>query len=143
MQKFPNASSLKLACYQPANPDEISRVEQKLGCKFPRELKELLLETNGIADKYGDWLMFPTDMIESCNLNYWNDAELAQLYMSFASLLIFGDEANGDLFAYGICKAGDADDWKIFRWDHETDSRFCFAYSLQEYAMKRLGEEES
>ena len=59
--------------------------------------------------------------------------------MPFDNLLLFGEEANDDLYAFVILKDKiNRDD--IFIWEHETDSRNWFASNLKKYLEKRLNE---
>lgn len=59
------------------------------------------------------------------------------LYMPFDCLLLFGEDGGGDFFEFRILSTG-VEDWQIFRWDHESDSRIWYSGGLRDY-IKRFG----
>ncbi len=86
----------------PAEIDNINRTEGILGVELPKDLTDLLSESNGIEGEYGLGLIWPIQRIESDNLSFRQSSEYAELYMPFSHLLFFADAGNGDQFAYAI-----------------------------------------
>jgi hypothetical protein len=123
--------------YIPASVKEIGHAEQELGVEFSRELRELLLETNGASANYGAPLVWPVDEIIEQNRHFRASRDFAKLYKPFSDLLFFGAEGNGDQFAYRILE-GRISDPSIYEWDHETDGRTLFASGLEDY-VTRIG----
>jgi hypothetical protein len=117
---------------RPASPAEVAAVESILHIELPADLKDLLLESNGMFANYGTHLIWSTDEIREHNLFFRNDPGLGDRCMPFDPLLFFADAGNGDQFAFvitrGVIKRPD-----VFLWDHETDSRSFYAPSLQRY----------
>ncbi|HEU5374223.1 MAG TPA: hypothetical protein VFV38_02200 [Ktedonobacteraceae bacterium] len=54
------------------------------------------------------------------------------IYMSFNELLFFADAGNGDRFAFPIIDEK-VKERAVFAGDHEDDSRWEIAFSLQSY----------
>jgi cell wall assembly regulator SMI1 len=121
---------------EPASDEQIDQIEQRLGQNVPRELRELLAETDGVQAEYGSGLVWSAQEIIKQNREFRESAEFAQLYMSFSQLMFFGDNGGGDQFAY-VRVPGDRND--IFAWDHETDARQWIAMSLADYVERRAG----
>ena len=116
----------------PTSTAVITAAEVSLGCQFPRELTELLSETNGVKGEYGLGLVWPIERIHEDNHRFRTSSSLKELYMSFDELLFFADAGNGDQFAFPICgrviRRPD-----VFVWNHEDDSRTWVAPSLRVY----------
>ena len=117
---------------EPANPQDIIRAEKELRVSFPEDLKNALLESNGILGEYGLGLLWSIDRILKDNLDFRNNKDFKELYMSFDNLLSFADAGNGDQFAYPIHN-GQIIRNDIFCWNHENDSRNWVAPSLEKY----------
>ena len=117
---------------EPATENELSLVEQALNIELPSDLKNLLRETDGVTGDYASRYIWNLARINADNLKFRNSKALKEIYMSFDSLLFFGDAGNGDQFAYsiqnGLVRRND-----IFVWDHEDDSRKWVAPSLEKY----------
>jgi hypothetical protein len=111
--------------YIPASAREIGHAEQELGVEFPAELRQLLMETNGVSANYSAPLVWPVEEIIAQNKHFRASKDFAELYKPFTDLLFFGAEGNGDQFAYR--------DTTIYEWDHETDERTNFASDLGDY----------
>lgn len=107
----------------------IRACEAALGQTLPRDLAELLRESDGVKGEYGLDLVWPVERIRTDNLEFRTDATFARLYMPFEPLLFFADAGNGDQFAF-VMRDRPAD---VFVWDHETDSRTMVAPSLATY----------
>lgn len=91
----------------PAGMAEISHAEQQTGIRFPQELRELLLEMDGDCDL----LLALEDIIT------YNAFPYSENY-PIGSLLFFGADGAGNLFAYKV-EDGEAQSGAIYRWDHE------------------------
>jgi cell wall assembly regulator SMI1 len=113
----------------PASDGAIRACEVALGQTLPRELADLLRESNGVEGEYGLGLIWPIERIRDDNLRFRTSAEFAALYMPFEPLLFFADAGNGDQFAF-VMRDRPPD---VFAWDHETDSRTVVAPSLATY----------
>jgi len=111
----------------PATVAEIAQAEQQIGVRFPQELRELLLEMNGDCNLF----LGLDDMLR------YNAYPFSEQY-PIGSLLIFGADGAGNLFAYKVrdkkAKAGE-----IYLWDHEIaawgpkeEELCCQASSLAE-----------
>ena len=85
-----------------ASDTEIGACEAALGQSLPRELAELLRETNGVQGEYGLGLIWAVQRIAADNVRFRGDEAFARLYLPFGSLLFFADAGNGDQFAFVI-----------------------------------------
>ena len=110
----------------------VSSSEQQLGLALPPDLRELLMESDGVMGEYELGLVWPLARIVSDNLSFRNNPHFKELYMPFDSLLFFGDAGNGDQFAYPI-QAGVVRNLDVFAWSHEDDSRTWIAPSLRKF----------
>ena len=122
--------------YPPASDLEIAEAEDALGVAFPAELRTFLGETDGLGDKYGGGLVWPAGQIKATNLEFRRSPDFRESHQPFDSLLFFGNEANGDQFAFRFFEGAAGRD--IFVWDHETDDRLLVAPSLEKYIELRL-----
>lgn len=113
---------------------EIIEAEKRLGRALPAELKQLLLESNGVIGRTHVDTAWTVDQIVEQNLLFWSDESFTQLYMSFDALLFFGDNGGGDQFAF-VQKPERPD---VFVWEHESDSRRWVANNLQDYLGRSL-----
>jgi len=116
----------------PATPSALLRAEEMVGIALPRDLTSLLLESDGVNDKYGMPMVLAAADIARTNNDFRANEDFAELYMPFDPLLLFGSYANSDYFAYRILKGGFQGN-DIYRWEHETDSRTWVAPSLERY----------
>ena len=91
----------------PASMEEIFCAEQQTGIQFPQELRDLLLEMNGDCN-----LFFSLEEI----INY-TACQCSKHYPP-GSLLFFGGDGAGNLFAYQV-KESKAAAGKIYLWEHE------------------------
>jgi hypothetical protein len=120
-------------CEAPATRDDIANAERELGITFPDELRALFLEANGISACYGTDFVWPVAGLVAKNQLFREDADFAELYMSFDSLLLFGDAGNGDQFGYRILAGKVSDTSWIYKWDHEDDSRNWYARDVEDF----------
>jgi hypothetical protein len=122
----------------PGSEADLADVEQQLKVHLPLELRELLLEFNGLKADYGSNVIWSIRDIQSHNSEFRSKKDLQKLYMPFDHLLFFGDDGGGDQFAFAIHADGIIHNLDIFRWNHEIDSRSWFAGRLEQYLERRL-----
>ncbi|WP_406553512.1 SMI1/KNR4 family protein [Streptomyces sp. YS-3] len=120
----------------PVQVAALADAEQRLGREVPAELRELLLESNGIIGRSAVDTVWPVEQIVEQNLLFRSDGSFAELYMPFEALLFFGDNGGGDQFAF--VQTPQRPD--IFVWEHETDSRRWVARDLRDYLGRSLAE---
>ncbi|MGW1513594.1 SMI1/KNR4 family protein [Streptomyces sp. NPDC002394] len=115
---------------------DLADAEHRLGRELPAELRQLLLESNGIIGRIAVDTIWPVEQIAEQNLLFRSDSSFAQLYMPFDALLFFGDNGGGDQFAF--VRTPQRPD--VFVWEHETDSRRWVARDLRDYLGRSLAE---
>jgi len=112
-----------------ASTDALTRLEAEFHFPIPDQLRELLLQTDGVFDR--DNCPFIDDVAEIAAMNRLARSETYNCFMPLDSLFFFSNVyGNGDFLGYGIRR----DNWShpgIFRWDHEDDSRNWEAPDLQ------------
>jgi SMI1 / KNR4 family (SUKH-1) len=116
-----------------ATLEQLQAVESRLGVTLPAELRDLLLETNGAEVAYGTGLVWAAEEITTRNLDMrraWQRGEWAGV-MPIDHLLFFGELGNGDFVCFPITAEGVRN--RVFRWDHEDDSRISSATSLADW----------
>jgi hypothetical protein len=123
--------------FPPATETNLSEAEKKLGALFPRDLRALLAESNGVLGPIGLGLLWPVDEIAQANLDFRSNEDFRGRFASFDQLLFFGDSGTGDQFAY-VLKTDRVQDPAIIEWDHETDRRVGVAATLEEYIRRAL-----
>lgn len=119
--------------HPPATLEQVRAVESSLGVALPAELWDLLLETNGAEVAYGTGVVWSAEQITRRNLDMrreWQRGEWGAT-MPIDNLLFFGDLGNGDLSFFPITAEGVRN--RVFRWDHEDDSRISCALSLADW----------
>ncbi|MFJ1796908.1 SMI1/KNR4 family protein [Kitasatospora griseola] len=119
---------------EPAQASEIVEAEKRLGRTLPAELRQLLLESDGVIGRTHVDTVWTVDRIVRRNLLFWSDESFAQLYMPFDALLFFGDNGGGDQFA--LVQKPERPD--VFVWEHESDSRRWVANNLRDYLGRSL-----
>ena len=122
----------------PTDSQTIRRVEKRLSIKFPKDLRSLLREANGIWGPSGTGLIWSVERIEADNKEFRTMRSFRKLYMPFDHLLFFGDDGSGDQYAFRIL-AGVIRDDEIYRWEHEDDSRNWSASHMRDYLARSLG----
>ncbi|MFB7512840.1 SMI1/KNR4 family protein [Streptomyces sp. NPDC056144] len=120
----------------PAKVTALADAERLLGRGLPAELRQLLLESDGIIGHTAVDTVWAVERIAERNLFFRSDRSFAQLYMPFDALLFFGDNGGGDQFAF--VQTPQRPD--IFVWEHETDSRRWVAGDLRDYLGRSLSE---
>lgn len=122
----------------PAQAGAFAEVEAGLGFSLPDELKGFLLETNGLIADFGADVVWSLSEILRRNVEMRGAEGFKRLYMPFDNLLFFGDDGDGDLFAFPVQADGCINQPDIFRWDHETDGRVWFAPGLRRFFDRRF-----
>ena len=93
----------------PASEAQITEAEARLGTRFPKELRAMLLEMDGDCD----FLLSLEEIIE------YNEAMSSERFAGAKPLFVATDGAGG-LYGYAV-KDGGAESSKLVFWDHETD----------------------
>ncbi len=137
-REFVENVSIKCTFALAASEQSLQEVEVALGVPLPPELRSLLLESNGIADRYGDGIL-STDQRIKRNLEMRENAEQDSLSMPFDHLLFFGDLENGDLAFFPIQGNGKINNPDVFIWNHEIDSRSWVSNNLEQFVAKWYG----
>ena len=127
---------------EPAAPDAIATVESGLGLRLPPEIAEFLLEADGLTDRFGFAVVFTAAEIARRNAEFRSFKDFREIYMPFSHLLLVGEDAGGDLFAYAVDADGSIRRNDLFRWEHETDGRPWYASHLVQYLESRLDDED-
>jgi SMI1 / KNR4 family (SUKH-1) len=97
-----------LAFVDPAEEAALAGVERQLGVRLPRQLRELLLDSDGVLDgRYGFSVVWPAARIATDRVS---------------DLVFFADAGNGDQFGFAMT-AGAIERDEVLVWDHEDDSR--------------------
>ena len=87
---------------------QIAEAEARLGTRFPKELRAMLLEMDGDCD----FLLSLEEIIE------YNEAMASESFAGAKPLFVATDGAGG-LYGY-VTKDGGAESSKLVFWDHET-----------------------
>jgi hypothetical protein len=122
----------------PATESQLATIQRALGVTLPEQLREILLESDGITADYDAGLVWSASDIVSRNREFRTFVDFRELYMPFEHLLFFGDNGGGDQFAFAIHADGQIHKREIFRWEHETDARSWFAGHLEQFFEFRL-----
>ena len=115
----------------PASDSQLASVEQALGVQLPEDLRELLLESDGVKAHYGAGVVWSASEIQKQNQTFRADEDFKELYMPFDNLLFFGADGGGDQFAFAVHGDGRIHKRDIFRWKHESDERVWLANCLE------------
>ncbi|MDA8371643.1 MAG: SMI1/KNR4 family protein [Nocardiopsaceae bacterium] len=118
----------------PADEATISQIEKALSLPLPFELASLLRECDGVANEYGDDVVWPAQRIVEDNLAMRAESDYLELYAPLDELIFFGDSDMGPQFAYVHTDYGPG----IIVWDHETDQRRLVVVSLRDYLVRCL-----
>lgn len=116
----------------PAGLRDLEAAEAKLGA-FPDDLRALLLQSNGVRDQVGYRTIWSIEEIVKQNVLFRSNLDFRELYMTFDSLLFFGEFGNGDQFAHAVHADGKVRKPDILVWDHETDERLWMAAGLARF----------
>jgi len=119
---------------QPTTDSALVEAERQLGRSLPHELRQLLLESNGVIGRTGVDTVWSIEQIVERNLYFRSDSSFAELYMPFDPFLFFGDNGGGDQFAFVQTPVRP----DVFVWEHESDSRRWVAGGLGDYLRRSL-----
>jgi SMI1-KNR4 cell-wall len=122
----------KCSFNQPVDVKKIEECEKGFGFKLPQQLKDVLLESNGIQGEYGLGLLWTIEEIIIRNKEFRSNPDFKELYMPFDNLLFFADAGNGDQFGFSIVN-GQISRNDIFVWNHENDGRVWVAPNIIKY----------
>jgi hypothetical protein len=119
--------------HPPAPRQSIDECEKHLGVKFPEQLEQLLLQTNGVSEqvstKNGNvnsgYFVLSVESILKTNLFL----RANDFTMPLECLLFFADDGVGDYFGFAVTK-NQVTHSRIYFWDHEDDSHRSIAPSL-------------
>jgi cell wall assembly regulator SMI1 len=80
---------------RPATETQLAAVEQALSIRLPDELREFLLEADGLTADYGSGVIWSAADIQKRNQEFRTLAGFRDLYMPFDHLLFSGTTAEG------------------------------------------------
>ena len=115
---------------EPASIEDIEVLEKLFSIQIPKELRNLLYETNGINDSYGYSLIWSIEKITRENLNLGE--RLEDVYLPFNNLLFFADARNGDMVGYSISDRSIKQN-DIYLWNHRNNEQTQIAPSLNDF----------
>lgn len=115
----------------PASAELIQAVRVLGGGELDDALAALLAESDGITGEYGLGVVWSCAQIVRENEAFRTNADFKSLYMSFDSLLFFGDAGNGDQFGLRVLEGEVPPD--VYVWNHEDDSRTWVASNVRDY----------
>lgn len=118
---------------EPATGEAIQEMQTRLGDVLPLELRDLLMESDGLIDVDGVDCLWPVERIGVDNELFRTEPSFAQLYLPFEGLVFFADAGDGDQFAVCLRGAGG-----VFAWNHENDSRLWVAQGVMEFLHRWL-----
>lgn len=104
------------------NESVLEEAQDLLKQRFPAELKEMLLLSDGVKSSDGNSLLWSTAEILEKNLFVRNDKEIRRKYMPLDDFLFFADAPCNGFFGYPITPKSDMRPW-IFQWNGITDAR--------------------
>ena len=108
-----------------ADPEAIRNAEHLLGCTFPRELKDMLLEMNG-----DNWRLYSvSDILER---NREIRRLLGEEREGLDSLLFFAGNGCGGYYCYELLPGGRAKPGEIFLWSRGNSAWRPAAGSIAE-----------
>ncbi|MFN8059324.1 MAG: SMI1/KNR4 family protein [Vicinamibacterales bacterium] len=113
----------------PASVQEIGDVERSLDVALPSDLRHVLSASNGVRGPQSTPVWSTRTLAEA---NRLFRSELGELYMSFSSLLFFGDAGDGDQYAFRVVN-GEVDGGSVYVWNHRDDSRVWAAPCLEAF----------
>lgn len=122
--------------FRPAAPEiAILDTEAGLNLLLPESLKTFCQESNGLYSKFAYLsLVWSVEEILKRNIAMRENAQFAEIYMSFHSLLFFADAGvDGIMLAFPITAKGTVQDKNIIAWYPIEDSRPVLAQSLKDY----------
>ena len=118
----------------PVDEVTLAEVEKRLQLPLPFELASLLREVDGVANEYGDAVVWSARRLVEDNLGMRREPDYQELYAPFDEMIFFGDSDMGPQFAYVHTDYGPG----IVVWDHESDRRRLVVVSLRDYLARCL-----
>ncbi len=121
--------------FPPVTEEKINEAETSLKVKLPKDLRSLLLETNGIYNTQASiHLVWTLEEILRANLALRTEEFRAKSFMPLDHLLFFANAGvDGIHLAFPIAASGDVKNKDIIAWYPIEDSRPVVAYSLKNY----------
>ena len=113
----------------------LDSAESTLSAIIPGDLRGLLSASNGVTAGDDVRLVWPVAEVVDVNQIY-RDLGAQKIHAPFDGLLCFGEDGNGDVYAY-LLEPSAPDAPAIVQWDHETDERRPFARDLEDYLERR------
>ncbi|GMA16939.1 hypothetical protein E5F05_15925 [Deinococcus metallilatus] len=112
----------------PVRRDDLESLRNSINLPLPTAYKDFL--------KFSDGLELLSPVILSARQAIFKNQELrgehwGELYLSFAGMFFFGEDADGDLFFFRILN--NEVDEGVFVWRHEDDSRIRVSYTLEAF----------
>jgi hypothetical protein len=125
----------------PATNAEIQQFEDVVRFALPDQLRECLLQADGVKDQLGCFLIWDLVHMREENLLYWSCPEWLDGYGPLNDLFFFTDSPQtGDRLAYQVLKLPDG--YKrldeILHWDHEDGTRTHVARTLEDWVRRHL-----
>jgi hypothetical protein len=120
-----------------ASEEQLAAVETEMGVALPKDLRDLLRESNGVRDQYGWRIVWEAEEISQYNREMRTLPQYKNTYMSFADMLFFADTGTGDRFAFPIIQ-GKVKATRVYAWTSGDDSRIEVAFSLKSYLERLL-----
>ena len=120
-----------------ASERDVAAAERALRVPLPEELRALLLESDGIADRYGTRTVWQVAELVRRNVAFRTEPSFRELYMPFDAMLFFGEAGDGDQFFHRILD-GEVRHPDIYVWSHETDSRSWRSPTLAAFLERQL-----
>lgn len=125
----------------PCTYEEIAKTEEFIGHKFPSDLKELYLETDG--DNF--LLLSLSRIMENVSLNreylrefFENEEEYNEKIDNY---IFFATNGCGDYYGYKVDMQNITDASKIYFWEHEDFESKIVAENLTELIKKYYNDE--
>jgi hypothetical protein len=117
-----------VAVQSPCSVTEIKHAEKVVGHPFPKELKDLLRETDG--DQY--CLMSAKEIIEHAESSrktflplFMEDFSEEEYCEKVGNFIFFARNGCGDYYGYRVHPDGNIDESAIYIWEHERMSEKC------------------
>ena len=117
------------ASLQPAvSPDDVDAAERQLGEIFPNDIRDFLIQADGVCVDSSMMCLFGINTPESfftVQREMRESPEYSEMYQPFNNLLFFASDGMGGFFA----RVREGDHWSdlVIHWDHEEDTRNEFS----------------
>ena len=124
---------LAVSFHSPATEQALQALEREFSITLPEQLRELLLQTDGVDDEFDCPIVDGVPEIAAMN-RAARDASHDHCMPLDHLFFVSSCYGNGDLVGYGLRR----DRWPhpaLFRWDHEDDSRTWLAPDLKTFLL--------